>query len=96
MLYTVALSLAQCRDWRHQRSAASIRRLWCGREEQRGRLRHAPSGWSILFGYGVRAEDAFFDGKPGPFQIGKHISIVDPDGQMRIYSVVAIERDTIA
>ena len=77
----------------HERNGASIRRLWCGREEQRGRLNHAQSGWSIIFGYGVRAEDAIIGSGRERFLIGEEIAIVEPDGPTRIYSVVQVERD---
>lgn len=94
--YELVLPLTEDRGldlqaWRQRRDGNSARRYWRNDGEARGELKRDREGWFLAFGYGVARDEAIFRGDDLRFAIGEQISIIEFDGQTRVFRVLEAE-----
>ncbi len=74
--------------WPRYRYSSDFRRFW-GAEEERGRLKHGPSGWRLSF-TGGDADEVIFRGDDHRFATGEYVSITERDGITRTFKVASV------
>jgi hypothetical protein len=71
--------------WKGRRHGNPVRRFSSGFGEAWGELR-----WFLAFGHGEAGEEAFIAEDDGSFALGEEVPIIEWDGQVRIFRVVAL------
>ncbi len=74
--------------WPKYRYNSDFRRFW-GDEEERGRVKHGPRGWTLSFA-GTEPDEVIFRGGDHRFAIGEYVSITERDGITRTFAVVSV------
>jgi hypothetical protein len=74
--------------WSKHKSDSDFLRFW-GDEEERGRVKHARSGWRLSFG-ADEPDEVIFRGDDHRFAPGEYVSIAERDGVTRTFKVAAV------
>ncbi len=81
--------------WNRHRSGNHARRFGFALGEGWGELKHDREGWFLAFGHGEASEEALFAETDRSFALGEAIPIIEWDGQIRIYRVVALAPERV-
>jgi len=74
--------------WPKYKYNSDFCRFWGG-EEEHGRIKHGPKGWTLAF-VGTDPEEVIFRGDTHRFMTGEYVSIRERDGVTRTFRVTSV------